>query len=164
MNAAQVHLAFNHFPVAGPILAFGVLLWGFFSKKDQIKMVGMALLIVSALGAVVVAQSGDGAEEIVEHKALVTKDLIHNHEEAADRAAVAIELTAALALAWLVMSGLKKNHLEKIYALVLIANLVSIALVSNAAHKGGQIRHDEIRDETKINSSALVVPQDNEKK
>ncbi len=163
MNAAQVHLALNHFPVAGTILAFGVLLWGFFSKKDQIKTVGIALIIVSAIGAVVVAQSGDGAEELVEHKALVTKDIIHEHEDAADGAATAIELTAALGIAWLVMSRLKKNHLEKVYAVMLITNLVSIAMVSNAAHKGGQIRHDEIRDAAPSNAVAPLMHQENEK-
>lgn len=145
MTAAQIHLAFNHFPIAGTILAFLVLWWGFFGKKDQIKMVGIALVIVSALAGFIVIQSGDGAEEIVEHKPLVTKQLIHAHEEAADAGMIAIEFTAALGIAWLVMYRMKKNHLEKVFALMLVSNLVSAGLIADAAHKGGQIRHDEIR-------------------
>lgn len=148
MNAAQLHLAFNHFPIAGSILAFIVLLWGFFAKKDQIKAVGITLMIISALTAIIVMQTGDGAEEIVEHKPLVTKNLIHEHEEAAEGAMVAIQITAVLGIAWLAMNKLKKDHQDKVFALMLVANLVSVVLVANAAHKGGQIRHDEIRNET----------------
>lgn len=145
MNEAQIHLALNHFPIAGSILAFFVLLWGFFVKKEQIKIVGIALLIVSALSAFIVMESGEGAEEIVEDKPLVTKSLIHEHEEAAEAGMVAIQITAVLGIAWLVMNRMKKNHLEKIFALILLSNLISSGLIANAAHKGGLIRHDELR-------------------
>lgn len=154
MNAAQIHLALNHFPIAGTILACIILLWGFFAKKDQIKIVGIALVIISTLAGLVVAQTGDGAEEIVEHKPLVTKNLIHEHEEAGDRAMVAIDITAVLGIAWLVMYRLKKNHLEKIFALMLVTNLASAILVADAAHKGGQIRHDEIRKGAIVNAES----------
>jgi uncharacterized membrane protein len=146
MNAAQIHLALNHFPVAATMLAFGILLWGFFTKKDQIKVVGIALAIISALSTVIVFQTGEGAEEIVEHKPLVTEHFIHQHEEAAEAAMIAIELSAVLGIAWLVMFSFKKDHREKIFALMLIGSLASSVLIANAAHKGGQIRHDEIRD------------------
>jgi uncharacterized membrane protein len=145
MNEAQIHLALNHFPIAGSILAFFVLVWGFFAKKEQIKIVGIALLIVSALSAFIVMESGEGAEEIVEDKPLVTKSLIHEHEEAAEAGMVAIQITAVLGIAWLVMNRMKKNHLEKIFALILLSNLISSGLIANAAHKGGLIRHDELR-------------------
>jgi uncharacterized membrane protein len=146
MNEAQIHLALNHFPIAGTILTFGVLLWGFFSKKDQIKIVGIALMIVCAATGLVVAQTGEGAEELVEHKPLVTEALIQSHESAADNAMIAIDLTAVLGIAWLVMYRMKKNHLDKIFVLMMASNLAGALLVADAAHKGGQIRHDEIRD------------------
>jgi uncharacterized membrane protein len=145
MTAAQVHLALNHFPVAGIIFALIISLWGFFTKKDQIKIVGITLILLSSLAGIVVSQSGEGAEEIVENKPLVTKHLIHEHEEAAEAALIAIELTAVLGIAWLVMYRLKKNHLEKVFIAMLIVNLVSAVILADAAHKGGQIRHDEIR-------------------
>lgn len=147
MTAAQVHLAFNHFPIAGMIFAFIVLLWGVFAKHDVIKTVGIVIVIISALTALIVASSGDGAEEIVEHKPLVTKHIIHEHEEAADTAAIAIYLTAVLGIAWIVMNKKKINHQEKVFGLLLFANFISAAFIADAAHKGGQIRHDEIRFE-----------------
>ena len=164
MTAAQIHLALNHFPIAGTILALVVLLWGFFAKKDQIKIVGITLMLISALSAVVVNQSGDGAEEIVEHKPLVTKNIIHEHEEAADKAIIAIQLTAALGIAWLVMYRLKKNHMEKVFALMLVTNLISALLVADAAHKGGQIRHDEIRNAVAAGSASVVEKESGESK
>ncbi|MDO9182707.1 MAG: hypothetical protein Q7U04_09875 [Bacteriovorax sp.] len=164
MTAAQIHLAFNHFPIAGSILALIILVWGFLVKRDQIKIVGIALVIISSLSAFVVMQTGDGAEEIVEHKPMVTKGLIHEHEEAADSAMIAIQLTAVLGIAWLVMYRLKKDHKEKIFAIMLLTNLASAALVANAAHKGGQIRHDEIRNETNLGSSNQNEKNDEESK
>ncbi len=149
MNSAQIHLALNHFPIAGTILAFLVLMVGLIVKKDQVKMVGIGLLLIGTISGVIVASSGDGAEEIVEHKPLVTKGLIHEHEEAADGAMVALYLSSALGIAWLAMYKMKKNHLEKVFYLMLLTNLVSSLMVANAAHKGGQIRHDEIRDGVK---------------
>jgi uncharacterized membrane protein len=146
MNAAQIHLALNHFPVATMFLSIPILIWGLLSKKDLIKTVGIAIIIIGTLAGIVVAQSGDGAEKIVEHKAGVTKELIHNHEDAADTAMVAIYLCGALGVAWLVLSKIKNKHTEKIFLLLIISNLVAAGLVGNTAHKGGQIRHDELRD------------------
>lgn len=157
MNAAQIHLALNHFPVAATMLAFGILLWGFFTKKDQIKIVGIALAIVSALSTIIVFQTGEGAEEIVEHKPLVTEHFIHEHEEASEAAMIAIHLTALLGISWLVMFRIKKVHQEKVFALMLLTSLISSGLIANAAHKGGQIRHDEIRG--KLDTSSDLSPE-----
>ncbi len=149
MTGAQIHLALNHFPIAGTILALLVLVWGLFSKKDQIKTVGIGLLLVSSITAFIVANSGDSAEEIVEHKPLVTKELIHEHEEAADRAMIAIQLTAVLGIAWLIANKLQKGYQSKIFAAMILTNVISAGMIADAAHKGGQIRHDEIRSEKK---------------
>lgn len=151
MNAAQIHLAFNHFPVAGVILALGVLLWGFFARNDQIKIVGITLIFVSALTSIVVMTSGEGAEDIVKRKPLVTKEIIHHHEEAAEAAMISIQLSALVGVAWLVMRRLKKSHLEKVFALIVLITLVSAVLAANAAHKGGMIRHDELRERDYLN-------------
>jgi uncharacterized membrane protein len=149
MTGAQIHLALNHFPIAGTILALLVLVWGLITKKDQIKTVGIGLILVSSLTAFIVANSGDGAEEIVEHKPLVTKELIHEHEEAADRAMIAIQLTAVLGIAWLISNKLQKGYQSKIFAAMILTNVISAGMIADAAHKGGQIRHDEIRSEKK---------------
>jgi uncharacterized membrane protein len=162
MNAAQLHLALNHFPIAGTFLAFGVLIWGFLTKKELIKTVGIVLMIVSALTAFGVSASGDGAEETVEHKPLVTKALIHEHEEAADAAMILIQLTAVLGIAWLVMNKLNKNHQDKVYICMLITNIVAAGLIANAAHKGGMIRHDEIRDGAVTSAPAMDKEKENE--
>lgn len=82
---------------------------------------------------------------MVEHKPLVTEHLIHEHEEAADKAFIAIELTAVLGIAWLISNKLQKSYKGKIFATMILTNIISTGLIADAAHKGGQIRHDEIR-------------------
>lgn len=145
MNPAQIHLALDHFPIAGGFLALFFLIWGLISKKDDIKLAATSLIIISAVMAIPLFFSGEGAEEIVEHKPLVTKALIHEHEEAAEAAMVFLEITAALSVAWIVM---KKKNIgpEKAVYLSLIGLIaVTSILMARAAHFGGQIRHDEIR-------------------
>lgn len=145
MNQAQIHLALNHFPIAGAFFALAFLVWGLLSKKHEIKLVAVSLLIVSAVAALPVYFSGEGAEEVVEHKPLVTEDVIKPHEEAAEAALIVYEISALLAIAWIAMK--KKNmSAEKgvYYSLIGLMAITSI-LIANTAHLGGQIRHDELR-------------------
>lgn len=145
MNGTQIHLALNHFPIAGMFLAFPVLLWGLIAKNNSIKFVGIALVIIATLTGFVMMESGESAEETVEHKPGVTKELIHEHEEAAEAAIVCFNITSALAIVWLIMFKLNKNHQEKVFAMLILASLTSSGLIARAAHEGGKIRHDEIR-------------------
>ncbi len=145
MSSAQIHLALNHFPIAGMIISLIVLLWGLLTKIDDIKTVGVTLMLLSSVLGFVVAQTGDGAEEIVEHKPLVTEKYIHEHEQAADNAMVVIDFSAFLGVAWFILRWRKNIHLEKLFYLITLSVCFSSILIANAAHKGGQIRHDEIR-------------------
>lgn len=167
MSAAQIHLALNHFPIAGIILSFPILLWGLIAKKEQIKIVGIAMIFVASLSAFAVMQTGDGAEEIVEHKPLVTKNLIHEHDEAAEKAMAAIQACAVLSIAWIVLN--KKNHAfqDKVLYAILVVNLAGAGLVANAAHLGGMIRHDELRSGQAATANVQVEKaehEENEKK
>jgi hypothetical protein len=89
--------------------------------------------------------SGEGAEEIVEHKVGVTKTLIHEHEESAEVSLVLVELTAALALSWIFAKRFKDQICHYLEKIVLVMSLLALVLVAQTAHLGGMIRHDEIR-------------------
>ena len=145
MTPAQIHLALNHFPIAGMIISFMILLWGLFSKIDHIKTVGITIMLLSSVLGFVVAQTGDGAEEIVEHKPLVTEQYIHEHEQAADIAMVVFDISAFLGVVWFILRWRKNNQAEKVFYLIIVSVFSSSILIADAAHKGGQIRHDEIR-------------------
>lgn len=157
MNPAQIHLALDHFPIAGGFLALFFLVWGLISKKDDIKLAASALIIISAVAAIPLFFSGEGAEEIVEHKPLVTKALIHEHEEAAEAAMGFLQLTAVLAVAWVVMKKKNIGPEKAVYASLIGLIAITSILMARAAHFGGQIRHEEIRN----NAVLIAEPVDN---
>jgi FtsH-binding integral membrane protein len=143
--AAQIHLALNHLPIAGVFFGLMFLAWGIFKGSRGAKLAGLGLFVVTGLLVVPVFLSGDGAEEIVEHKPGVTEGIIHEHEEAAE---MAFYVTLAAAVTGLVGFVLLRKQMRMAKAATLGTfglGLVSIVLLANAAHLGGMIRHDEIR-------------------
>jgi uncharacterized membrane protein len=145
LSAVQVHLAINHFPIAGIFFTIFFLLMGLIFKKKMLISAAMFLAILSGIAIIPMILSGDGAEEIVEHKAGVTRELIHSHEELADTSVVIFELTAILAILWFIVSKKKETWMKKIEILTLLLAIVASIFIANTAHTGGMIRHEEIR-------------------
>jgi uncharacterized membrane protein len=149
MNQAQIHLALNHFPIAGAFFALLFVIWGLVRNKDDIKFAAVSLAIVAGLAALPVYFTGEGAEKIVEHKPLVTEEVIHPHEEAAEAALIVFEISVLLAIAWIVSKKKNTGHDKIIYFALLGFLTVTSLLMAKTAHLGGQIRHDEIRKDAK---------------
>lgn len=84
MDAAHLHLMLTHFPIVGTILGIGILIYGQFSKNDSVKKVALWLFILMAILAIPVFKSEEAAEEIVEHHAGVSEQIIEEHEEMAE--------------------------------------------------------------------------------
>jgi hypothetical protein len=94
--------------------------------------------------------TGEGTEELVEELPSIGKQIIHEHEEIAEKFAIIMYLTGFLGLLSFYTS-IKKHKLAKTFSLITLA----LALVANVFAKsvgttGGEIRHTEIR----ANSSA----------
>ncbi len=145
LNSAQLHLALNHFPIAGMFFVFLLLSVAFILKKKEMIFSGMIIAILSGVFIFALDFTGDGAEEMVENKAGVTKSLIHEHEEAAEKALILVVLTSLLAVGWMVADKFKKAWCSKLDKSVLVFSFVSLIFIANAAHLGGMIRHDELR-------------------
>jgi uncharacterized membrane protein len=145
MNQAQIHLALNHFPVVGSVLALVFLIWGLLRKKDDIKLAAVSLVLISAIFALPAYFTGEGAEKVVEHKPLVTEEVIHPHEEAAEAALIVLEISALLAIAWIITKQKNTGHDKLIYMSLIGFLAITSAMMANTAHLGGEIRHDEIR-------------------
>jgi hypothetical protein len=146
MNGAQIHLGVNHLPVMGALLGALVLAAGWVLKNGTVRRTGVALLAFSALATLPAYFSGEEAEEVIEHLPGVSEALIHDHEEAAELALVAMAVLGGLSALTLLSGFLKKLDLEKkLQILCLVLALISFGVVANAAHLGGLIRHPEIR-------------------
>lgn len=145
MDAAQIHLALTHLPVFGYVLFTPLFLFAVWKKKDDLIRISAVFFVVLSIAAIVVFNSGEGAEEILEQTIDVGHDVIHEHEESGEKSFWLLSisgLAAALVLA-LRIGTTKVNH----YRLLLVMGVLLIATSLSSvytAHLGGQIRHPEM--------------------
>lgn len=148
LNGAQLHLLINHLPVIGLPIAMAAILYGLFRKSDAVLGFAMLLIVVAALGAGVAKWTGEEAEDIVEDSGLVvvSHDLIHDHEEAAEWAFYAAAVLGLMALAALVLGRKNKPMPRPLVLAVLVVGLGVSGYMGYTAHLGGLINHPEIQD------------------
>ena len=80
MNQAHLHVALNHFPVVGAIIATAIMLFGLFKKNDKTKEIALWLFVAIAAIAIPVLFTGKNAAELVEHLPAVSEETIETHE------------------------------------------------------------------------------------
>lgn len=154
MNDAHLHMVVNHFPIIGIILGFGVLIAGMFLKNNSVKNTAYFLFIVGAIFAAISMATGEGAEEMVEDMPSVGKQIIHEHEEMAEKLALVLYLLGVVSIAGL-YTNIKKHAQAKLVSfLALTIAAVGIFLGKETGTTGGEIRHTEIRANATTTSEA----------
>lgn len=153
MNDAHLHMLVNHFPIVGTILGLIILIGGVYLRSISIKNAACFLFIIATVFTVFSMTTGEGAEEIVEDMPTIGREIIHNHEELAEKFAIAMYLLGVVSVIGLIMNI--RNHPKAIffsYAIAVIA-IVSVFLSTKVGTSGGEIRHTEIRtDSVSINA------------
>lgn len=145
MNDAHLHMVVNHFPIIGTIFGLGILIAGLLFKNNATKTVAYALFIVAAVFAFFSMSTGEGAEEIAEKLPGVTDQIIHEHEELAEKFAIVMYVLGFASLIGLYMNV--KNHAKAnlITYVVLVIAAVGVFLAQQVGTSGGEVRHTEIR-------------------
>jgi len=144
MNGAHLHLMVTHLPVLG--LLFGTLLlaYAWWRGSEEVRRLTLAFMAVAGLFAIPAFFSGESAEDLVEKLPGVSGWLIHEHEEAAEGAAIAGVVTAVLA-AGLLAFGLRRGATPRWgVAGVALGGVISSIWMGVAAFRGGSIRHPEM--------------------
>jgi uncharacterized membrane protein len=145
VNAAHAHLLLNHLPVLGT--AFGVLLLlvAFARKSDELKRVALGVFVAAALSAVAAYFTGESAEDTVERLPGISKAMMHEHEDAAEGAAVALGILGTVSLAGLVRFRRTARVPNWMSVSSLVLAVVVAVLMARTASLGGRIHHPEIR-------------------
>lgn len=154
MNDAHLHMVVNHFPIIGTILGLGILIAGLFLKNKSVQHTAYVLFTIAAIFGLLSMNTGEGAEEMVEDLPNVGKQIIHEHEEIAEKFVILLYLTGAVALLSLFMSI--KNHAKAnffAYATLILA-IGTAVLSKNVGTSGGEIRHTEIRENASNNGAS----------
>jgi len=144
MSLVHIHLLLNHVPVVGAL--FALLLFAAALLLRDVVSTKFALAFTVGLAAVAVAVyfTGEPAEQAVEHLAGVTRESIHQHEEAAELATIAIGILGALSVLTLLVFRARRAP-RWVAAAGVVGMLAISALMGWTANLGGQIRHTEIQ-------------------
>jgi uncharacterized membrane protein len=149
MNDAHFHLVINHLPIIVPIVGAIVLIIGLLFNQEVVKRVAYLLFILGAIATFPTMNSGEGAEEVVEHLPGISHDLIHEHEEKAEFFAILSYLLGVISIVALWVSWKRKKYATMTSALVLVFSIVVLFFGSQTATSGGEISHPEIREDFK---------------
>lgn len=156
MNQTHLHLLITHLPIFGSILGVIVLAHGLTTKTLQTSIAAYFVLIISSIGAFIAYQTGEAAEEAVEHMQGISENLIHEHEESAEIALIAMIILGLVSLIALFFAYRKSSYSFSMVWIVLVLSLISFGIVARTGYLGGQIRH------TEISTSAAVQEQHTE--
>jgi uncharacterized membrane protein len=146
MNEAHLHMVVNHFPIIGTILALGILIAGLILKNHTVKNTSYVLFIIAAIFGALSMGTGEGAEELVKNMPNVGWEIIHEHEEIAEKLALLLYVLGLLSIIALYLN-FKKNTKEKLVSFFILGiGVISLFLVQKVGTSGGEIRHTEIRE------------------
>lgn len=145
MNDAHLHMVVNHFPIIGTILGLGILIAGLVLKNNTIKNTAYCLFVVGAIFSLASMATGEGAEEIVEEMPSIGHQIIHEHEEMAEKFALVMYVLGAISIVGLYMNVKNNAKANIVSFLALTVAAVGVFLAQQTGTTGGEIRHTEIR-------------------
>jgi uncharacterized membrane protein len=149
MNEAHLHLLFNHFPITGLIIGVLCLLAAIVFKWEQVERVSLWVIVLCCMLSFPAYFSGEGAEEMIEDLPGISHDVIHEHEEKAEKF---IWLTSALGLLSLFsyLGFLRRLSFRKMLSLsTALLGLITVFMSFQVGNSGGLIRHPEIQEGAK---------------
>ena len=149
MNEAHLHLIINHFPLVGIVIGVLVLAFGLLLKKNQVVVTALGIFILCAITTALSFKTGEGAEEIVENIAGVSHELIHEHEETAERFGLPMYGIAFLSVVSLFLANKGFKFSQYLNVAILVLALFVTYLSIKVGTTGGEIRHTEIREASK---------------
>ena len=153
MNEAHLHMVVNHFPIIGTIFGLGILIVGMILKNNSVKTVAYVLFIIASIFAAFSMGTGEGAEELVEDMPNIGKEIIHEHEELAEKLALVLYAIGAFSLVSIYFSIKKISLLKYTTIITLLLALIGVFLAQKVGTSGGEIRHIEIRANSPIGSA-----------
>ena len=145
MNDAHLHMVVNHFPIIGTILGLGILITGIILKNNTVKSTAYVLFVIAAIFAAFSMGTGEGAEELVEDMPSVGKQIIHEHEEMAEKLAIVLYALGVISLAGLFLNYKKNAKAQLVSYVALIIAIAGVFFAQQTGTTGGEIRHTEIR-------------------
>jgi hypothetical protein len=158
MSGAHLHLLINHAPLFGALFALALLVASFIWAPDVLRRTALVVLVATALTAVVADLSGDPAEDAIRGFPGVRREVIHEHEEFADKSYIASAIIGVLALVALVRW--RRTPLSSGVALGALAGAAVVSgMMAWTALLGGRVRHTEVRPGATAADATTIEPR-----
>jgi hypothetical protein len=158
MPGAHLHLLINHAPLFGALFALALLVASFIWAPDVLRRTALVVLVATAVTAVAADLSGDPAEHAIVGFPGVRRDVIHEHEEFADKSYIVSAIIGVLALATLF-----RWRRRPVSSGVALGALAGAAVVSGmmawTALLGGRVRHTEVRPGATAIDATTIEPR-----
>ncbi|HET9239908.1 MAG TPA: hypothetical protein VFO10_21785 [Oligoflexus sp.] len=161
-NGAQFHMLVNHLPVVGFIGIVLALLVTLKVKSPDVRRFVLMATVLVGLTALPSLWTGEPAEEVIEDLPGISKKLIHEHEELAEKATILAVFTAGVAALALVLQRRRPETMDKSIPAVFVFSLATAGLMGWVAHEGGLIRHPEINPDAAATPASDAVSKDGE--
>jgi len=146
VNPAHLHLALNHLPLFAVAFAIGFIGWGLLRRHPALLRSGLVLAVIAAAGAGGAFLTGEPAEDVIENQPGISKDRIHDHEEAADYGLWVTVAAGAVALAVLWRAkGKVEGPTSGAVTLALVLAVLALVALARTAWLGGEISHPELQ-------------------
>ena len=160
MNAAHLHLLLNHLPVIGTVVAVLLLAYALLRKSGELTRIALGMFVILAFFGLAVYLTGEPAEHVAQRLPGVTRDAIHEHEEAGLIAAWLLGAIGAISLGGLVAYRKRLDGVPRSFGItVLVLSLFPALAMARTANLGGMVRHTEIRSDT--TGAAVIEPRPN---
>jgi hypothetical protein len=135
-----------------------LLVASFIWAPDVLRRTAMTILMFTALSAVVADLTGEPAEDAIRGFPGVRREVIHEHEEFAEKSYIAASIVGVLTLVALVRW--RRAPLPKSATLgALAAAAVVSGMMAWTALLGGRIRHTEVRPGATSAEAMAVEPR-----
>ncbi|AWG22453.1 hypothetical protein FFWV33_13430 [Flavobacterium faecale] len=160
MNDAHLHLMVNHFPIVGLIIGFGILISGLYFRNNGIKNTAYSVFIVAAVAAFLSMYTGEGAEELVEDMPNIGHQIIHEHEEYAEKLALILYAMGLLSIAGFYLNVKVHAKARLVSIIVLVTAAIAVIFALKTGETGGEVRHTEIRESNVKGKPVQSVEED----
>ncbi len=146
MTGAHLHLALNHFPIVGVVIAILVIAHGLYWKQVHVLRVGLAITVFTGVLGAATYFTGEPAEHVIENRAGFKESRFEEHEQAALFAIIAIGLTATASAGGLYLS-VKKNRIPKpLIVAIVILHIWTLTVIARTNYLGATISHPELSE------------------
>jgi uncharacterized membrane protein len=149
---SHVHIILNHFPTVGFVIALGFYLTALFMNNDAMKRGSLILFVICAILIIPTYVTGNASMWSVTDPEIpgISKAVINAHRDMALLTLFGLAFTGVTS--WIELWRFR--HLgrfsNKTLYLILGFAIITLAVMAETGHRGGQINHPEIRLPTDV--------------